>query len=112
MANDNNEQKAPQLQIEVKPEVAMGTYANLAVVTHSQSEFVLDFVSMLPGMPKAEVASRIILVPEHAKRLLFALQDNLQKYEAQLGNIELPQPKAKQEGPKTIAPFNIKKGDA
>jgi len=111
MANEN-ENKGQQLQIEVKPEVAMGTYSNLAVVTHSQSEFVLDFVSMLPGMPKAEVASRVILVPEHAKRLLAALQDNLMKYEAQFGSIELQQPKQAQEGPRTIAPFNIKKGDA
>ncbi len=111
MANENDK-KAPQLQIEVKPEIATGTYSNLAVVTHSQSEFVLDFVSMLPGMPKAEVASRVILVPEHAKRLLFALQDNLQKYEAQFGSIDLKMPNAKSDDPNTINPFNIKKGDA
>jgi len=107
MANEN--EKQGQLQIEVKPEIAMGTYSNLAVVTHSNNEFVLDFVSMLPGMPKAEVASRIILVPEHAKRLLFALQDNIQKYEAQFGQIG---PRQEQQEPSTISPFNIKKGDA
>lgn len=106
MANEN-EQKG-QLQIEVKPEIAMGTYSNLAVVTHSNNEFVLDFISMLPGMPKAEVASRIILVPEHAKRLLFALQDNIQKYEQNFGTIGPKQ----DENPSTIDPFVMKKGDA
>ena len=63
-----------QLQIELKEEVAQGTYANLAIITHSSSEFILDFVRVMPGVPKAGVQSRIIVAPEHAKRLLRALQ--------------------------------------
>ena len=70
-----------QLQIELKEEVAQGTYANLAIITHSSSEFILDFVRVIPGVPKAGVQSRIIVAPEHAKRLLRALEDNIAKYE-------------------------------
>jgi len=81
--NDN------QLQIELKEEVAQGTYANLAIITHSSSEFILDFVRVMPGMPKAGVQSRIILAPEHAKRLLKALEDNLGKYERAFGPVRL-----------------------
>jgi hypothetical protein len=66
---DNNNQ---QFQIELKPEVAEGTYSNLAIITHSSSEVITDFVQMMPGMPKAQVKSRIIMAPEHAKRLLLA----------------------------------------
>ncbi|MBQ9363652.1 MAG: DUF3467 domain-containing protein [Bacteroidaceae bacterium] len=105
------EEKQQQLQIELKPEQAGGTYSNLAVITHSNCEFVIDFVQMLPAMPKAQVASRIIMAPEHAKRLLFALQDNVQKYEQNFGQIQLQQPQQSKEG-RTIAPFNIKKGEA
>ena len=78
-----------QLQIEIKPEVAQGVYSNMVLITHSSNEVILDFVSMMPGMPKANVASRVVMVPEHAKRLLFALQDNIAKYEAQFGVIDL-----------------------
>lgn len=108
--NMSNEKANNQLQIEIKPEVAQGTYANLAIITHSSCEVILDYVSMLPGMPKAEVKSRIIMAPEHAKRLLFALQDNIKKYEHQYGEIDLHQ-MPQEEGPRTIAPFNIKKGE-
>ena len=80
-----------QLQIELKEEVALGVYSNLAVIAHSSSEFVLDFIRVLPGMPKANVQSRIVLAPEHAKRLLRALQDNIEKYEAVMGPIRLPE---------------------
>ena len=66
-----------QLQIELKEEVAQGTYANLAIITHSSSEFILDFIRVMPGMPKAGVQSRIVVAPEHAKRLLRALEDNI-----------------------------------
>lgn len=76
-----------QLQIELNDEVAQGVYANLAVIAHSSSEFVLDFIRLLPGMSKAGVQSRIILAPEHAKRLLMALEDNIQKYERTFGPI-------------------------
>ena len=64
-----------EFSIELKPDVAKGTYSNLAIITHSRSEFVLDFASMLPGLPKPEVHNRIIMNPEHAKRLFLALQD-------------------------------------
>ena len=78
---ENQEQNDGQLKIELTPEVAEGIYANLAILTHSSAEVVMDFIRVLPGVPKANVKSRIILAPEHAKRLLFALQDNIQKYE-------------------------------
>ena len=106
MAENNN-----QLQIELKPEVADGIYSNLAILTHSSSEFVADFVQMMPGMPKAQVRSRIIMAPEHAKLLLMALQDNVQKYEKQFGTIRLTQPQQQNEA-RTIAPFTIKQGEA
>jgi hypothetical protein len=77
-----------QINIELKEEVAQGTYSNLAIITHSSSEFVIDFVRIMPGMPKANVQSRIILTPEHAKRLLLALKDNISKYEATHGAIK------------------------
>ena len=80
-----------ELQIELKEEIGLGTYSNLTVITHSSSEFVLDFVTVLPGMPKAAVQSRIILAPEHAKRLLRALEENISKYEHVFGNIEIPE---------------------
>ena len=78
-----------ELQIELTPEVAEGIYANLAVISHSSSEFVADFIRILPGMPKAQVKSRIVLTPEHAKRLLFALEENVVKYEKQFGKINI-----------------------
>lgn len=107
MAENNNQ----QLQIELKPEVAEGIYSNLAILTHSSSEFVADFIQMMPGMQKAQVKSRIIMAPEHAKRLLMALQDNVQKYEKQFGTIRLTQPQ-QQNDARTIAPFTIKQGEA
>ena len=79
-----------QLQIELSEEVAQGIYANLAIIAHSSSEFILDFIRVLPGMPKAGVKSRIVLSPEHAKRLLMALQDNVEKYERLFGPIRMP----------------------
>jgi len=77
-----------QISIELKEDVAQGIYSNLAVITHSSSEFVLDFVRVMPGIPKAEVKSRIILTPEHAKRLLMALKDNIAKFESLHGPIK------------------------
>ena len=73
-----------ELSIELSEEVAEGIYSNLAIINHSSSEFVLDFIQVMPGMPKAKVKSRIIMTPEHAARLLGALQDNLARFEAQL----------------------------
>ena len=83
MANDK------EISFDIKPEVAKGSYANLALITHSHSEFIIDFASMLPGFPKPEVSNRIIMTPEHAKRLYLALQDNINKYESQHGQIAL-----------------------
>ena len=84
-----------EFSIELKPEVARGSYSNLAIITHSQSEFIIDFATMLPGLPKPEVGNRIIMTPEHAKRLFLALQDNINKYESQNGMISIGgEPKA------------------
>lgn len=85
---DEKQQKQQQLNIELSEEVAQGVYSNLAVITHSSSEFVVDFVRIMPGIPKANVKSRVILTPEHAKRLLLALQDNIKKYESVHGPIK------------------------
>lgn len=78
---ENNNNKQGQLQIDLPQEVSQGEYANFAIITHSSSDFVLDFARILPGVPKATVRSRVILAPEHAKRLLMALQDNIVRYE-------------------------------
>ncbi|WP_448518909.1 DUF3467 domain-containing protein [Rhodoflexus sp.] len=77
------------LNIELPEEIADGLYTNLAMIAHSHTEFVIDFISMLPGMPKAKVRSRIVTTPEHAKRLLMALKDNIDKYEESFGKIKL-----------------------
>jgi hypothetical protein len=78
-----------QVNIELPDDVAEGTYSNLAIITHSNSEFVIDFVKMLPGTPKAKVKSRIILTPQHTKRLLTALKDNIAKFESAHGTIKV-----------------------
>ena len=83
------EQNENQLNIELSEEIAEGIYSNLAIITHSNSEFVLDFIRIMPGVPKARVKSRIILTPEHAKRLLGALNDNVEKFEAIHGRIKI-----------------------
>lgn len=90
MANTDN-QNQNQLQIQLRPEVADGKYTNLAMIGHSASEFLIDFIFAAPGMPQAPVVSRVIMSPENAKKLLFALTDNIQKYEAQFGEIS-PRP--------------------
>lgn len=77
-----------QISIELKEDVAQGIYSNLAIITHSPSEFIVDFIRVMPGIPKAEVKSRIILTPEHAKRLLQALKDNIAKFESVHGPIK------------------------
>lgn len=78
-----------QLNIELSEEVAEGIYSNLAVITHSNTEFVLDFIRVMPGVPKARVKSRIVLTPEHAKRFLIALEENIEKFEASNGRIQI-----------------------
>lgn len=83
------EKKEQKVEIEMDAATAGGTYSNLAIINHSTSEFVVDFISLMPGSPKAMVQSRIILTPEHAKRLHKALKDNIQKYEASNGEIKV-----------------------
>ncbi len=85
---DNKKPNQGQISIELNEEVAQGVYSNLAVITHSSSEFVVDFVRVMPGVPKAQVKSRIVLTPEHAKRLMLALKDNIGKFESVHGAIK------------------------
>ena len=95
MADEKNQPRpANQLNIEISEEVADGIYSNLAIITHSNSEFVVDFVRVMPGVPKAKVRARILLTPQHAKRLMRALADNIQKFETVHGQIretEMPE---------------------
>jgi hypothetical protein len=91
MAEQNTENQN-QLNIELSEEIAEGIYSNLAIISHSHSEFVVDFIRLMPNVPKAKVKSRIVLTPQHAKRLLKALSDNLIKYENQYGIIQDPEP--------------------
>jgi hypothetical protein len=77
-----------QINIELPEEIAEGVYANLAMVAHSNSEFVIDFIRLMPGVPKAKVKSRVVITPEHAKRLLNALEDNIKKFEENFGIIK------------------------
>ena len=76
-----------EINIELSEEIAEGIYSNLAIISHSNSEFVVDFIRLMPNLPKAKVKSRIVLTPQHAKRLMAALGDNIKKYEAQFGEV-------------------------
>lgn len=87
MAQENNPNKN-QLQIQLRPEIADGKYSNLAMVGHGPNEFLIDFIFAAPGMPQAPVVSRVMMSPENAKQLLFALSDNIKKYESQFGEIK------------------------
>lgn len=89
---DTMDADAPKLQIELSDDVAEGQYSNLVMISHSPEEFVLDFIRVMPGVPKARVKSRIVVTPGHAKRLLAALADNVRRYEAQHGEIAEPHP--------------------
>ncbi len=86
--SDQQQPVPNQLNIEISEEVAEGTYANLAIITHSHAEFVIDFVNVMPGTPKSKVKSRIILTPQHAKRFMKAINENIQKYESVNGAIK------------------------
>src|SRR2546430_4828933 len=101
MEKQNEKENQNQINIELSEEMAEGIYSNLAIITHSNSEFVVDFIRIMPGVPKAKVKSRIILTPEHAKRLLLAMGDNINKYEEANGEIALPE---------TIPPFPMNFG--
>ncbi len=100
--NDNN-----GFQLDLPQDVAQGEYANFAIITHSSSDFIVDFARILPGVPKAQIRSRVILAPEHAKRLLHALNDNIMRYEQEFGSIQIPN-----QQPRTAVPFEFGKGDA
>jgi len=88
MADEKKHPAQNQINIELSEEIAEGIYSNLAMIAHSNSEFVIDFIRLMPGVPKARVKSRIIITPEHAKRLLAALKDNIDKYENTFGAIK------------------------
>jgi hypothetical protein len=104
---DNKGQAPNQLNIELPEEVAEGIYSNLAIISHSNSEFVVDFIRMVPNVPKAKVKARVILTPQHAKRLLRAMADNIKKFEAQFGIIDEPE-----QPPFPPMSFNTPKGQA
>src|SRR5690606_2755860 len=86
--NNVNNPEGQEISIELNEDIAEGVYSNLAIITHSNTEFVIDFVRIMPGVPKAKVKSRIVLTPEHAKRLMTALQDNINRFEGQNGKID------------------------
>lgn len=104
---NNKEEKNGQLQIDLPQDLAKGVYSNFALIAHSSSEFVVDFATMMPGVAKASVCSRVLLAPEHAKRLLAALHDNVMKYESEYGPIMLRNGQSR-----TISPFGNNKGEA
>ncbi len=84
---ENPSEPEQQINVEISDEMSEGVYSNLAMIAHSNSEFVIDFIRMMPGVPKAKVKARIIITPEHAQRLLTALKDNIRKYEENFGDI-------------------------
>lgn len=88
MIDPTNQQEQQQFNIELSDEIAEGVYSNLVMISHSPEEFILDFIRVMPGVPKARVKSRIIVTPQHARRLLRALADNIEKYETAHGEIE------------------------
>ncbi len=87
--NQNKNNSENQIEIELSEEIAQGIYSNLAIISHSSSEFVLDFIRVVPGVPKAKVKSRIILTPDHALRLLSALEENIEKFEKMNGPVSI-----------------------
>jgi hypothetical protein len=89
MENKNNQDLNGQINVELSAEIAEGLYSNLAVISHSNSEFILDFIRLMPGLPSAKVKSRIIMTPQHIKRLHLALQENIDRFESSFGEISL-----------------------
>ena len=105
------EMKQFGIDLELDDTIAQGNYSNLAIISHSTSEFIIDFAAVLPGVQKARVKSRIILTPEHAKRLLRSLQENIVRYESNVGKIEIPTPSpASETGPKMGEAYKINEG--
>lgn len=103
------EAKKIGIDLELDETTAQGCYSNLVIISHSTSEFVLDFAAMLPGLQKAKIKSRIILTPEHAKRLLISLQDNIARYESTVGKIVIP---VQQQAPDGSSTMGFNKGEA
>lgn len=95
------------IDLQLEDTVAQGEYANLAIISHSSSEFVLDFAALMPGVPKAKIKSRIILAPEHAKRLLLSLQENITRYESAMGRIDIPAPPVADDSGQVTMGFNF-----
>ena len=89
MAEHKNTAQQPSINIEIGEDVAEGIYSNLAIISHSPAEFVMDFTRILPGVPRARVHARIVMTPQHARLFLNALMDNINKYESQYGEIQL-----------------------
>ena len=102
------DKREQQTGIMLPTDIADGVYSNLALITHSSSEFILDFIDVLPGMPQPKVKARVVLAPEHAKRLMLALKDNVQKYEDNFGEIELRNMNPSSD----VAPFKMPAGEA
>lgn len=106
------EVKRTGIELDLDETVAQGNYSNLAIISHSTSEFIIDFAAMLPGLQKAKVKSRIILTPEHAKRLLMSLQENITRYETNIGKIVIPAPRQQQTEENGTLSLGIKPGEA
>ncbi len=102
---EENQEQSGAFDIELTEEIAEGTYSNFAIITHSQTEFIIDFIRMMPGVPKGRVKSRIILAPQHAKRLLMALGDNVGRYEDHFG--EIPFDENQPSMPSNTVPFGF-----
>ena len=90
------------IDIQLDEAVAQGVYSNFALISHSSSEFVLDFAATLPGVQKAKIKSRVVLAPEHAKRLLLSLQENITRYESAMGRINIPTPPMTDDDPTQV----------
>jgi hypothetical protein len=105
--NSNAQQPNQQINIELGEKEAEGIYSNLAIITHSPAEFIIDFTRIVPGIPKAKVHARIITTPQHAKMLMLALKDNIDKFEARFGEIKIEN----QPSPQQYGFMNIKKDE-
>lgn len=100
-------QMQQEINIEIDDAVAVGHYSNLAIISHSPTEFVIDFAAVLPAVPKTKVRTRVILTPEHAKRLLLSLQENITRYETNVQRIDIHSAAAQEEPEQIISAFNI-----
>ncbi len=113
MADNRLKDTKSNLELKVSEEVALGQYANLSIVSHSQMEFILDFAAILPGMPNPSVNSRIVMTPHHAKQLLKMLHENVERYETSFGQINMPRQELQpQESQPQQTIYNAKLGDA